>query len=285
MTRTFLEGIGGERTNRTRANSGWTIWTVLGLGVRTVSRRDLLLAGSVVLAFWACAKTVVRPQQESAPAGFSRPTNILVYDFAVSESDVRENQGFLAQIRRGWSTSTQSERDLELGRQVAGAYAEDLVSGIRELGLPAERARRETPIASNTLLIDGQFLNVDEGNRLRRVVIGFGAGGSNVDSRVQVYYATSTERRQLLEFTTHADSGKMPGAAATMGVGAAAQGGVTAGAAAAQAAIGGVKEHRSDLENMAGRSAEQAVAYLSECFAKQGWIPAEAVKKAKRAQE
>ena len=38
------------------------------------------------------------------------------------------------------------------------------------------------------------------------------------------------------------------------------------------------------VDEMAGRSADQAVAYLSQFFAKQGWIPAEKVKQAKVAQ-
>ncbi|MFI5396837.1 MAG: DUF4410 domain-containing protein [Candidatus Binatia bacterium] len=270
---------------KTFINTAWTIWTVLTPSIRTGSQRDLLLACSVALALWGCARTVVKPQQESVPEGFSRPTRILVYDFVVSESEVTENEGVLAQIRSRGSSSTESEREFDIGRQAAGAYAEDLVSGIRAFGLPAERAQPGMPIVSNTLLINGQFLNVDEGNRLRRVVIGFGAGSSRVDSRVQVYYVTGTEQRKLLEFTTHADSGQMPGAAATMGVGAAAQGGVTAGMAAANAAVGGAKVNRSGVENMAGRSAQEAVAYLSEYFAKQGWISADAVKKAKRAEE
>ena len=39
-----------------------------------------------------------------------------------------------------------------------------------------------------------------------------------------------------------------------------------------------------EVDEMTGRSADQAVAYLSQFFAKQGWIPAEKVKQAKMAQ-
>jgi hypothetical protein len=67
-----------------------------------------------------------------------------------------------------------------------------------------------------------------------------------------------------------------------MGAGAAAQGGVTAGMAAANVAVGGVKAYRSDVERMAGRSADEAVAYLSEYFAKQGWISPDKVKSSNR---
>ena len=44
-----------------------------------------------------------------------------------------------------------------------------------------------------------------------------------------------------------------------------------------------VKGYRSQVDQMAGRSADQAVAYLSEFFARQGGIPREKVVRAKRA--
>jgi hypothetical protein len=61
---------------------------------------------------------------------------------------------------------------------------------------------------------------------------------------VEVYQGP--ERRKLLDFTTESDSGKLPGAAPMLGVGAAAQGGVTAGMAVANAAVSGVKTYKSD---------------------------------------
>jgi len=157
-----------------------------------------------------------------------------------------------------------------------------LVAGILELGLPAQRAYGRQPTSPDTLVLIGEFVNVDEGNRLHRLVIGFGAGGSYVDTRMQLMVPSAGSYRVLSQFTTHADSGHMPGAAVTMGAGAAAQGGVTAGMAAANVAVGGVKAYRSDVERMAGRSADQAVAYLSEYFAKQGWISPDKVQPANR---
>jgi hypothetical protein len=75
-----------------------------------------------------------------------------------------------------------------------------------------------------------------------------------------------------MEFKTHADSGDMPGAAVTMGAGAAAQGAATGGMVAANVAVSGFKIYRSEHEQMAARSAAQAVAYMSHVFAKEGWI-------------
>ena len=72
------------------------------------------------------------------------------------------------------------------------------------------------------------------------------------------------------------------GALVTAGAGAAAQGGVTAGMAAANVGVGAVKSYRSAIGQMTARSAEQAVAYLSEFFSKQGWIAPDKVIHAER---
>ncbi len=234
----------------------------------------------LVMTTVGCARSGIRPMYHDREAALARPDQILVYTFAVSAAEVTENQGLFGRLAKGLSTTTSDERELEVGRQVADRMAADLVAGIRELGVDAVRADRSTTVAANALLVTGQFLNLDEGNRLRRLVIGFGAGASKVDTSVQVLTRTTSGDRTVLEFTTHADSGKMPGAAVTMGAGAAAQGGATAGMAAAHVAIGGAKAYRSTLDAMAGRSADQAVAYLSEFFGKQGWIPPDKVKRA-----
>src|SRR5262249_10576808 len=59
---------------------------------------------------------------------------------------------------------------------------------------------------------DGQFTDINEGNKLRRLVVGLGMGQSQVDANVQVYQVVNGTKTQIMDFKTHADSGKMPGA-------------------------------------------------------------------------
>ncbi len=246
-----------------------------------MSNRNLAQILAIILTavcIGACARTVVRPETEMLNFRLPRPQQIVVYDFAVTDAEATENQEPIKKEVNETSGTSGGEREQGMERQVARALAEELVRGLRDLGFAVERKPRGTPIGSRQLLIDGIFLDVDEGNRLKRLVIGFGVGASKVDTEVHVQYGT--EHRKLLDFNTHADSGKMPGAAATMGAGAVVTGGVTAGMAAASVGVGAVKEYHSAVERMAGHSADQAVAYLSEFFAKQGWIRPDQVKKA-----
>ncbi len=200
----------------------------------------------------ACGQTGIRNAVLTQEKNLPRPGRILVYDFAVSEREVTEYQGIMRQ--------QPSVKD----------------SGV---GFTIERVSRGTATTGNELLVDGQFLTVDEGSPLRRLVIGFGSGTSTVESRAQIYQGG--DGRKILEFTTHSDSGMMPGAAATLGAGAAVQGGVTAGMVVANTAISGVKTYNSDVARMAAASGDQVVRYLSEFFAQQGWIRSDQVRKAR----
>jgi len=244
----------------------------------------LVVVVALVVGASGCAQTTVKPQYEQLTAGpVLRPERVFVYDFSITAADVSENQGFFMAVRNSLSDTTENERARAIGREVQARMAEELVAGIRDLGLPAQRVPPGPPLAPDAIAVAGLFLNVNEGNRLSRTVIGFGAGQSQVDTKVEVYAPSRSGPTSLLEFTTHADSGKSPGALVTGGAGAAASGGMTAGVAAANAGVSGVKGYRSQVEQMTFRSASQAVAYLSEYFARQGWIPAEKARQARTA--
>jgi len=225
---------------------------------------------SLLLLLAGCARTAVQPSNVEATRE-PRPTKIIVYDFAVTASEVTPREG----IAIG---SGPADRDnATLGHDVASALAERLAGELREQGFVVERRARGTAVGPHELAVDGEFLDVTEGDQAKRLVIGFGAGAAKVDTAVQVYYG----RTLMLDFRTHSDSGKMPGAAATLGAGAAYEGVVTGTALASSAATGGYKEYHSQVERMSARSAEQAANYLSQLFGREGWIAPDRVKKAK----
>ena len=225
----------------------------------------------------ACGQTGIRKAALTAETNLPRPSRILVYDFAVSEQEVKEYQGIM---RQQPTIKDAAERERLLAQEVKDALADELIDALKPLGFVVERVARGTRATGNDLVIDGQFLTVDEGNPLHRLVIGFGSGASAVQTQVQVYQAP--QARKLLEFTTQSESGALPGAAPMLGAGAVAQGGVTAGMVVANATVTGVKTYKSDVARMAAASGDQVARYLSEFFAEQGWIRPDQVRKARR---
>jgi hypothetical protein len=233
--------------------------------------------GALFFVFLAgCAQTGIRRAALVADTNLPRPSRILVYDFAVNEQEVKEYQGIMRQQPVIKDAAT---RERLLAQDVKDALAEELVDQLKPLGFVVERAPRGTKATGSDLVIDGQFLTVDEGNPLSRLVVGFGTGSSVVQARAQLYQAP--EARKLLDFTTESDSGNLPGAAPALGAGAVAAGGVTAGMVLANAAMSGVRVYKSDIARMAAASGDQVARYLSEFFAKQGWIRADQVRKAR----
>lgn len=261
------------------------VLTTSGHGSRQGHRRGcrgtgvlVALLGMVVMA--GCAKTVVDSQFESARWNLQRPSEVYVYDFAVTREHVHENAGFLQGTINDVEGTTTYEHEGEIIGEVRTVAADELVEGIQSLGLPARRLSSNILLPKGALGITGQFLDVDEGNKGARLVIGFGKGQSRVDIRVQLYgygldqYSSEPETAptKLLEFDTHADSGSMPGAIVTGPAGAAAAGGLTVGVAAANIGVGAIKSYRSAMGQMTSRSIEQAVNFLSEYFFRRGWI-------------
>lgn len=206
--------------------------------------------------------------------GLPPPARILVYNFAVEDADIKEYQGIM---RQQPSIHDPRERRRRLGAAVSEALAANLAGGLRQLGFTVVRAPRGGVPGENDLVLDGRVLVVDEGSPLRRLLIGFGSGAAHVETQVRI--TGMREQKALLEFSTRTDSGKLPGAAATLPVGIALPGGLSLGVAAGSAVAKGVNENSSKTERMAAASAEQAIRYLREFFVRQGWVRPTAVNK------
>ena len=243
------------------------------------SIRYVMLAGALSGIWTACASTTVQPSSQTDKLGLPTPPVVMVYSFAVNPTEVIENDSLIHHMIVSQDPTPADQRLREIGQEANEALVETLITGISELGIATKRGYKDMPVPPHAVTIHGAFLDIDQGNRARRVMIGFGAGASRIDAKVFMFQESPGLTAKLLEFKTHADSGKMPGAAVTMGAGAAAQGAVTGGMVAANVAVSGVKVYRSEHEQMAQRSAEQAVAYISQFFAREGWIiPAKAKK-------
>lgn len=221
-----------------------------------------------------CAGAAATPQSQSAPLTAARPTQIVVYPFAVDPGDVTLNQSIIQRTYRNMSGEDENAQQVQLAHETADHVCHDVVAGLIAKGHNAVCQNRGVPpVGSNLLIVDGQFTNISEGNRLRRLVIGFGAGSAILDTSVQMYNRSAGSSRQVLTFTTHADSGMMPGAAVTAGAGAAA-GGSAAVIVGANAGIGGVKTITSSTGFLANKTASEIVDSINTYMTQQGWAPA-----------
>jgi hypothetical protein len=225
----------------------------------------------VFLSMMGCARTDVRMSNEIANSGLPRPRQVLIYNFAVSPEEIKQNSSIFARLGRNLEGSSQTAEQIQLGREVADALATELTQDIAAMGLNPQRAIDNVPVAPDSVLVTGHFLKIDEGNRLRRNVIGLGVGQSTLDAEVRLLAPGPTGYTELAVFEAHADSGNMPGAA-VMGPAGAAAGAETAAVIGANVAVGGAKSYRSSSAQQAKKIADKISEQLKQYFAQQGWI-------------
>lgn len=232
------------------------------------------IAAFAAIGAFGCASTSLSVSSEYAGALLPRPQRILVFAFATSPEEVQLDWSpTVSGVWKLKGLSAGAERE-QVAHAVSRALAEHLVPKIQAMGLPAELALGPVPaISGPALSISGQFLAIDEGNRAERVVIGLGAGRSEVRTAVQVAELFPSGRRLLDQFEIDAKSGLKPGAAETMGVGAAA-GALAASAAVTAAGSVGMEAFGTDVDADAERTASKIASALQDFFARQGWVSA-----------
>jgi hypothetical protein len=149
----------------------------------------------------------------------ARPAMIYVAEFSISASDVREESGILAQrrivreglLRRRGPLSQETDPSVTAANLVNG-LAQAITDELNNQSITATRLPPNQSLPDNGWLVRGQFLEVDEGNRLQRAVIGFGAGASDMQIEVKVYDLSSHPNTPFLIFGDETGSGKKPGA-------------------------------------------------------------------------
>jgi hypothetical protein len=233
-----------------------------------------LFYSALTIALAGCAGASVAPGVNNAPVTSNRPDTVYVYPFAVTAQEVTLNQSIFQRAYREMSSQNETQDQLQLAEQTAQALANYMVKDLQNLGFVASVVPRGQQVSgTNILVVDGDFQDINEGNRLRRMVIGLGSGQSTLSAEVTVYQVTGGGTQQVMAFTTQADSGKMPGAAFTAPAGAAAGGAMAAASLGANLAAGAGKAYTSATDTLARRSAKQGVAYMSQYFGQQNWIP------------
>jgi hypothetical protein len=253
----------------------------------TSARSGAGLSIFVVLAtlLSGCATVSVTPKSIRPPdpsvalnAIEAEPTptaQIAVSDFAFSPSSVTENKSPLHRAIDLVRSSSADARRIEIGRDAAAVLSEQTAKRLDKLGLQATRIPSDNDISlsGDFLLVTGRLIDVDEGNRFTRVAFGLGVGESHLATEVHVFRVVNGEKAEVLTFTTHANSGKMPGVAESVGFGELLLGPVTLITGIEEVVSSGQKIYSSQIEYLAGETSDQVARYLSQYAASEGWIP------------
>jgi hypothetical protein len=223
----------------------------------------------VLLAVAGCASTTVTERQTYQGEKVARPGRIIVHDFAATPADIPA----WSAAAGGYAppSTPQTPEAVETGRRLGAQVAQELVTEIQAMGLPAVRAAGQPAPQVGDLVIIGHFTSIEKGSAAKRVVIGFGSGGAELQTRVEGYLMTEQGLRRVGAGIVDAGGGKTPGVAvpAIVTVATANPIGLIVGGAAN---VGGEMTGKSTIEGTAKRTAKQIPDDLRVAFQKQGWI-------------
>jgi outer membrane murein-binding lipoprotein Lpp len=241
---------------------------------RQVSRKRpftwhaVALLAAVLLA--GCASTEITTDDVSWKAE-PKPDQLIVFDFATSPDEVKLDHGLIADVRELVDREPRTAQEKKIGHSVANALADALVADLHKAGLPAVRAVHVVEPGVRPLQVKGQILSVDEGNRTRRVIIGLGVGRSTVETRVQLYESIRGRAQLLEQMTATTKSGRKPGMAEMIGVGAL-TGHIITSTVLSGAASGASEALSANVDALSKTMAKKLSAKIVEYYKERGWL-------------
>jgi Domain of unknown function (DUF4410) len=223
----------------------------------------------VALVIAGCASTSVTQQTPMSNPGLARPNQIWVYNFVANASDMPANSSIGGQV--GAPSTPPTAAQIEEGRQLGALIATDLVADIQEMGLPAVQAGPSSTPQVGDGVIRGYIVSAEGGGAVKRFVIGFGAGTSEMDTVVEGYAVTPRGWRKLGSGTLTSSGSKSPGMVVPAAVAIATSNPI------GLIVVGGMKIYgeasgRNKLEGRAKATADAIADELRIRFQDRGWI-------------
>jgi hypothetical protein len=146
------------------------------------------------------------------------PATLYIQDFELGY-DVAQNDAGAKRvpvIGRVLSRRSQSNDPQQKALKLVELMSTSLVKEFSEQKIDARRCIPGTPLPGEGWLIRGVFTEIDQGKRVMRATIGFGAGATDMEVYVSVSDLAKNPDVPFIIFGTEKEPGKIPGAVVTM---------------------------------------------------------------------
>ncbi len=235
--------------------------------MKSSNRIVLCLLALVVVA--GCASTTVTQQTPMVNKEMARPNQIWVYNFVANSADMPANSSITGEV--GAPSTPPTAAQIEQGRQLGAFIAADLVADIQAMGLSAVQAGPGSSPQVGDGVIRGYLVSVQGGGAVKRFVIGFGYGTSEMDTVVEGFAVTPQGLRKLGSGTLSSSGSKTPGMVVPAAVA------IATGNPIGLIVVGGLKVYgeasgRNTLEGRAKATSDAIAEELKIRFQDRGWI-------------
>ena len=180
------------------------------------SQLSVLVFPVFLVALPVFSGPTLRSAQKTAP---DKSKTIYVSDFELDAQNVQPDETPGGRIRGNGPLRRATGRGTggaaQQAQHIVNLMSDSLVSDFQKAGYIAQRIAPGSESIGAGYLVKGVFTEVDQGNRVRRAVIGFGAGQVNMQLYVNVADAAHPQQN-LYTIDKDDTSGKKPGALITM---------------------------------------------------------------------
>jgi hypothetical protein len=216
--------------------------------------KSLVLLGLAATFLSACSSVSVKDYHSAR--GVSKPARIYVAPFDTSSGAFN-----IAGDKTGG-------KDPAFRKNISTILADYTVQNVGKHVAPATKVASAAAAPKSGWLVTGRFIRVNTGSRGMRVLIGLGAGGTKMETAVDVYDLASGRGKPFMHFTTTGGSNAMPGLLSSTGPG--------------SAAFSMLSQASTGVTDDAARTSRMIAGGLSEYFGEHGWTPKDKVFKIKR---
>ncbi len=216
-----------------------------------------------------CSSTEVTSRERLVNEKLPRPVKILIYDFVANPADVPKDSALAGQ--NDGKVAPRTDDEIKAGSLLGANIASQLVQQIRDMGLPAENALPQTKVQINDIVLRGYLVSISQGDSIKRVVVGFGYGSSELETIVEGYQMTADGLRKLGSGKVKSVGSKSPGGsvgAVSMIANANPVGLIVGGAVKGYGEISG----NSKVEGLAKATAKEIAYQLQVRFKEEDWI-------------
>lgn len=168
----------------------------------------------------------VHDEQIKGPWPDELPRAVYVSDFVLDMQHFEGDEGVggilpggrLGQLGQRLPHPMANQDPAEQTRKIIDTMSQSLIKSLKDKGLIAQRlSGPQAALPHDGWLLQGFFTEVDEGNRIKRAVIGFGRGATSMNVQVGVSdLASAQPQKPFIVFGTIKDPKKMPGAVVTI---------------------------------------------------------------------